>query len=616
MIFPKGAQRKLSPFFCLMLYLLDKMRQEMKCTGCPDSFGMKSLLFVFMLFVCVQGNGQLEDVTPLYVIPTDHTGGYLGTGMSFADFNGDGKDDLSFGHHNGLLRFYAGDGVGFEEVDLGLTLPEAESKGILWSDVDNDGDQDLLVTYRLAPNKFFLNLGGMVMQDVSETCGIAQDDRRSFGACFGDFDHDGLLDLFISNYSYASDLPGNELYRNLGGGQFQNVTSELGVGGDLLQCFQGQWMDQDRDGKLDLHVVRDRFIYPNLLYRNMGDEAELTFVDVAPDIGLDVAINCMSTSPCDFDRDGDLDVFLSGGLEGNVFLENDGDGSYVALDEPLLVMNEVCWSGQWFDADCNGWEDLHVTTGIAAYNDFPAVLVQNADEPDGMWMNTEGTFSEDIAFFQSPSILSFATATSDFDGDGFMDLVSHRIGETAQVWKGTPNGQNWLKILPVGTISNRDGVGTKLELWIEGVPLYRETYCGENYLGQNSRWEHFGLGEAVTIDSIRVEWSSGLVDVHYEVPSNLSLTFTEGETAETCADNGSGCVYVQACNFDLLALVDDGSCDFSCWFAANVCGDGAMWNPNLQQCVENCPSDLDGDNLVTVEDLLLLLLSFGTLCPM
>jgi hypothetical protein len=239
---------------------------------------------------------QLNDVSALYSINTDHTGGYLGTGLSFMDFNSDGKDDLSFGHHDGELKFYAGTGAGFNAVIFDLELPVAESKAIIWVDFDNDDDQDLLVTYRLAPNKIYLNQGDMTFLDVSATCGISQDNRRSFGACFGDFDNDGLLDLFISNYGYATDVPeGNELYRNLGNGLFEDVTAEFGLGGANLQCFQGQWMDIDRDGWLDLHVIRDRFIYPNLVYRNLGGQGMDLFEEVAPEIGMDVAIDRKST---------------------------------------------------------------------------------------------------------------------------------------------------------------------------------------------------------------------------------------------------------------------------------------------------------------------------------
>ena len=117
---------------------------------------------------------------------SDHTGGYLGSGVSFADFNGDGKDDLSFGHHEGELRFYLAVDDGFEEIDLGLITPNAQSKGMLWADVDNDGDQDLFVAFRLAPNKMWLYDGTLNMMDPSATCGISSVERRFFGPAVGD----------------------------------------------------------------------------------------------------------------------------------------------------------------------------------------------------------------------------------------------------------------------------------------------------------------------------------------------------------------------------------------------------------------------------------------------
>ena len=214
-------------------------------------------------------------------------------------------------------------------------------------------------------------------------------------------------------------------------------------------------------------------------------------------------------------------------------------------DNPDVVMNETCWAASWMDVDCNGWEDLHVTTGIAAFTDYPSVLFQYPNAYDALFMNEMGELSEDEARLMRASSLGFSTATGDLNQDGFPDLVSHSIGGTAKVWSGIPNDNGWIKIRPVGTSSNRDGVGTKIELWIEGVPLYRETYCGENYLGQNSRWEHFGLGVETSIDSMQVEWSSGIVDVYYNVMANQSLVITEGETASQCQGSCLGCTYRQ-----------------------------------------------------------------------
>lgn len=577
-------------------------------------FWKRTVGWVVLAGVCGIGQSQLVVDTGIFGVETDHTSGYLGTGMSFADFNGDGIDDLSFGHHAGALSFYLGSANGFLPVELNLETPDAESKGIVWADIDNDGDQDLFVTFRLAPNKLWINQGNLDLVDVSSTCGIAQDNRRSFGPAFGDFDRDGLLDLFVSNYGYSVDFPqGNELYRNLGNGEFEDVTMDLGMGGANLQCFQATWMDADRDGWLDLHVVRDRFIYPNLFYHNKAAETgSATFIEEAELRGLDEALNCMSSSPHDYDRDGDLDVYISGGLEGNALLENTGDGFYINVTSELVAMYEVCWSGQWLDVDADGWEELHVVTGLADYIEYPQVLYTYTEEPDELFLNVEGELVEPGGLFQSLSVLSYASAVGDYNGDGFIDFVSHKIGTTPEIRRSTPNGNSVMRILLHGTESNADAIGSKIELWAGSDYWYRETYCGEGYLAQNSRWEHFGLANHTTIDSIQVSWPIGDTETWYDVPVTIALELTEGTS---CEPNCAGCTYPGACNFNPNAGIDDGTCDFSCLIQDMVCGEGLVWNPMTQLCEAACPADFNEDNTVDVADLLIMLGAFASYCP-
>jgi len=572
-----------------------------------------SLVLMQFCFGTMHGQLVIDDNTSSTIL-TDHTGGYLGTGISFVDFNGDGLDDLSFGHHEGELRFFQGTGSGFVEVDLELETPNAESKGLIWTDVDNDGDQDLFVAFRFAPNKLWLNQGGLEMVDVSATCGIAQDERRSFGPAFGDFDRDGLLDLFVANYGYSVDVPqGNECYRNLGNGMFEDVTEAMGMDGPNLQSFQGNWMDVDRDGWLDLHVIRDRFIYPNLFYHNTGAETGTAgFVEDGAERGLDVSILCMSSSPHDFDRDGDLDLYLSGGLEGSRLLENTGDGQFTDITSAWVEMNEVCWAGQWLDVDADGWEELHITTGIAAYVDYPSVLSQFDEEPDALFKNDAGELILPGGLFQSVTALGFATATGDFNGDGFVDLVSHKVGLNPEIRTALPNTNHWLRVLLHGVESNADAVGAKIEMWAGSSYWYRETYCGEAYLSQNSRWEHFGAANHTQIDSIRVEWPLGWVDTWYDVPTNTSIELTEfGATTDEAS---TGCTYAGACNYNAEANEDDGSCDFSCLLESLACGNGLVWNPVTTFCEPSCLGDSNGDSVVDVVDLLEFLSAFGQEC--
>lgn len=571
----------------------------------------------FVLAFAERVGAQLEDVSEEYVLTTDHTGGFLGTGVSFADFNGDGKDDLSFSHFEGELVFYESNGVTFTPVDLDLNLPTNEAKAILWVDVDNDGYRDLFVTYRLAPNQLWLNEGDGTFSNVSMNCGIAQDNRRSYGACFGDYDNDGLLDLFVANYSVDADFPpGNELYHNVGGGFFEEVTVQEGMGGSNPQSFQGHWMDVNADGLLDLHVIRDRPFFSNICYLNQGSGTSPRFVDSAEELGMDVGINAMSSAASDYDGDGDLDVYVSGGVEGNVLLENDGDGFFGELDSDALDVNQICWAATWFDLDCDGREELHVATGISNYSNYPVVLETYNDEPDRLFWNNESGFLEDVEFSNLESQLSFAVALGDINSDGFPDLVSNRIGLTAQVLEGVDNGNRWFKVRPIGTVSNIDGIGAIIDLWIEGERQTRHVHCGEGYLSQHSSWELFGTSEYEFIDSLQVRWPSGLVDHYFDLTTNSVLWVTEGETIDSCLliDMCEGCTYSTACNYVEAAIEDDGSCDFSCWFNANLCGQGTIWDAVSMTCVEYCPADIDDSGSTNVSDLLLLLASFSTSC--
>lgn len=569
-------------------------------------------------FLCFYGAlwavGQMSfvDATSALAVESNHTGGYWGTGLSVADFNGDGWDDITLAHHEGNIRFYAGNGVGYDEVQFDLPPYPEEAKAPLWADIDNDGDQDLFITYRLAANKLYRNNGDMQFEDISAICGISQASFRSYGASFGDFDNDGLLDLFVANYAYGQHPPTNELYRNLGNGLFEDVTGAFAMGEPVTHSFQGHWVDFNEDGLLDLHLIRDRLDSENRYYQQQEDGS---FSQVAHSMGLDLAINAMCTSISDYDRDGDQDLYMSAGMwEGNFFMVNhsgeftqheaeEGDGVEVFL---------TSWGANWLDADNNGWEDLHVCTGFSTYSLYPQVFEQYPFVPDRYFWNTDGVFTEDTTGFFEAVALSFSAAVSDTNADGFPDVVNHTMGEWVQILQAVPNDNHWLRLRLQGTVSNRDGVGAKVRVFAGGNSTYRMTDCGNNYLSQDSRWEHFGLATHSLVDSIHVMWPSGISDVHFNVPADQSLVLVEGTATGTPA---YGCTYATACNFDSAADVDDGSCNFSCMFEELVCAPGLIWDAESHECVVPCMADFTGDAAVDTSDLLFLLGSFATFCP-
>lgn len=595
----------------------------------------KTTIFFASCLIHLASIAQMADVSNLIGLSTDHTGGFLGAGVSFADFNGDRIDDLSFAHHLGDLRFYEGTGeeAGFIEVDLDLPDYPFEAKMILWADIDNDGDQDLLITYRLAPNRLFRNDGGEFV-NVSATCGINQGARKSYGACFGDYNKDGYLDLFVANYTSSFDeYAFNELYVNQGDGTFEDVTMTSGmyeVTG--IQSFQGQWVDFNQDGLLDLHVVRDRTIYANHFFEQQSADAVAPFIEKAGEVGLNATINCMSTSISDYDGDLDMDVYITAFPDDQNWLLVNNDYSFSPLNEdngetPMdsLQVDAVCWAGNWLDVDNNGFEDLHVANGYSEYTNYPAIL-DVYDEPDKLFLSDNGVFSESqINLFQNVNTLSFSTAVGDFNRDGFPDLVSNCVGDYAQVLRADPNENHWIKFWLEGSMSNRDAIGATIEVWTNGTPQSRMLFAGENYLGQNSHWEHFGIGDMPSVDSVVVNWPIGLPSVYVGLAADEHWLLVQDEepislwtSQNACEDECYGCTYGEACNFNPEANIDDGSCSFSCWSNPEACGLGTVWDEGSASCVPDpdpCVGDLNYDNTVTVADLLLLLnVMFGA-CP-
>ncbi len=583
-----------------------------------------------LMLLCVQfgivlglsGQSNFLNVSNQLNIVSDQTGGYLGAGMSVADFNGDGIDDLSLAHHEGQLKFYLGNGVGFSDYLLNLSDYPYEAKSIIWVDIDNDGDQDLFITYRLEPNRMYLNQGDLFMEDVSNSCGILMADRRSYGASFGDYDNDGFVDLFVANYVSGSDEPFNELYHNLGNGQFEEVTFELGMGQPLPQNFQGHWVDFNQDGLLDLHLIRDRLCFENYYYEQQLDG---TFENTAHARGLDLSVNAMCTSAADFDRDNDQDLYIAAGMfEGNFLMVNEGGSfePYEADTGDSVEVHLTSWASTWFDADNDGWEDLHVCTGFSVYTNYPTILSQYPDVPDQFFWNQEGAFEEDDSGLFDANVLSFSSASSDYNLDGFPDLFSNAVGDFVHVLKALPNMNRWLKVHLEGTVSNRDGIGARIRVFRNGLLGSKMTYCGENFLSQSSRWEHFGIGLSTVVDSLVIDWPSGITDRYYDLDPNQSIMALEGETVgvsppctgEVCP----GCTYALACNFDSNASLDDGTCDFSCWTDAVACGGGTFWDEGLQQCVlepSDCATDLNQDGMTSVLDLLVFLIAFDNQCP-
>lgn len=514
-----------------------------------------AMLVLFNISVC---HAQFVEVTSVHNIVVNSTNPTFGSGCSFADFNMDGWPDISATREGMAPKFYQNNDGFFSEASMGIpNWGNADQKSILWADYDNDGDRDLFISPNHEPVRLYRNDGNLeALVDVTEEAGIALQSVRNYGASWVDYDRDGFLDLYICKYHNATFDQGyeytNHLYRNLGDGTFEDVTLFAGIGDGVKASFQSLFFDYNNDLWPDLYVINDRINVANSLYRNNGDG---TFTDVSVESGTDIYIDAMCGNHGDFDHDGDLDVYVTNSLAGHQFLINNGDGTFTdQAVETGTYLEDIGWGSIWIDYHNNGWQDLFVSSvGNQGTTEFPNRFFLNLGN---------GTF---IDYAEEVNIdgdmdATYSVAMADFDRDGWVDYFTHNAEQSSSsLWKNvTFNSSlnNWIAIDLQGTLSNRDAVGTWLELYAGGENQIRFTTCGYNYISQDSFTQHFGLGEQFQVDSVIIKWPSGLIEHYEELGVNQHLTFIEGATL-TATLNMSGEKNLCAGDSILLYLEED-----------------------------------------------------------
>ncbi|MCB0761421.1 MAG: CRTAC1 family protein, partial [Flavobacteriales bacterium] len=511
---------------------------------------INAILVVLLLLTSIPGAAQgYEDITEASGVSA-YCSGLWGAGATVFDFNADGWDDITLPSGNSVPVFYQNNGdLTFTEVDFGISYIW-ESKCVLWADYDNDGDYDLFINGYGGCGLY--NNDNGTFTNVTNAAGITHFGATGTGASFADINGDGWLDLYVCNYNFSPNTHTNYLYMSDGDGTFTNMTTEYGVGDGYSPTFQSTFFDMDRDGDQDLFLITDRDNYFNKIYRNDNG----TFSEVGTQVNLHYDMWAMTNTIDDFNNDGMPDIYITNGLEGNRMFINDlnNSGQFIDVtDDYNVAINGFCWGSGFTDYDNDGWKDLWVCS--EPYLTF--------DGEHWFFRNETNGFSLDIgAGVFSSEGRTFGYSQGDFDGDGFEDVLTNSMAPlNTEVWRNEATGGHSIQFLLNGTISNPDGIGSYIDVYFDDQQRTALTFCGENYLGQNSRRETLGTGEATVVDSVVVTWPSGHVDVWHNMSTDSVYTLEEGSSlvANILASAEWGCTG------DTLTLYAEGDWESYSW---------------------------------------------------
>jgi hypothetical protein len=451
----------------------------------------------------------------------------ISTGMNWVDYDNDDDLDLFVPMLSGFNRLYCNNGDGsFFEVTAGDIVSDDSSTAGCWADYDNDGDLDAYVTNGMHENKensYYRNNGAGSFTKITDDV-IATTPGASMAAVSADYNNDGALDILTTSWLFSEPCP-DHLYQGQGDGQFTRIT-EGSIVEDNLPSGNAIWSDYDSDGDQDLFVIKVGAGESDVIFRNDGDEfpaiTGLEFLTLARNQGFSLE---------DYDNDGDQDLFIPT-WEGynSALFENDGDAIFTQVTDPPMTGD-----GLWSTGCCSGDFDNDGDLDIFLINDH-----NGEAKPDFFYINDgSGNFTSvvDSALLDISTDFSCKASTADYDRDGALDLyiVNWYADEANSLYRNKGNANNWFMCSLIGTNSNQSAIGAKVRALasIKGVPVWqmRELRSHPGPLEI-----HFGLSDAEIVDSLRVEWPSGMVDFLIDVGVNQYITIIETKCGDANSD--------------------------------------------------------------------------------
>ena len=506
---------------------------------------------------------------PQYILET------IGCGAAFFDYDNDGWLDIFLlcgrtleGIPEGATnRLYKNnrDGTFTDVTEKAGLLRGGWASGVCIGDYDNDGNEDLFITY-WGQNVLYHNNGDGTFTDVTKGAGLASEEIRWGSGCtFLDFDRDGHLDLFVANYLEFDfetvPKPGESsvctwqgipvvcgprglpqgrhlLYRNNGDGTFTDVSDESGISA----ATDGYGMtavaaDFDNDGWPDIYLASDSS--PSFLFRNNHDG---TFTEEALERGCAVSEDGaeqagMGIGIGDYDLDGSLDLFKTHFFDDtNVLYQNDGEGYFEDMTNRSGLGVEtryVGWGAGIVDLDNNGLPDIFFVTGSVYPQVAREIEAYSYATPRVIFRNLgNGKFEELLdqggTGISAPHC-SRGCAFGDFDNDGDIDVLVINLNEPPSLLRNDGSGDsNWLKVKLVGTESNRSAIGATVVARYGGRRQAQAVLSQSSFYSVNDRRLHFGLGKAQSAD-LEIRWPSGQRETVRKVAPNRLAIIKEGK---------------------------------------------------------------------------------------